>query len=250
MVGVKALLLDLDGTLAETEELHREAFNRAFREAGLPFSWDRPLYKALLEVTGGKERIAHFLRSFPDAPRLSEEALTRLHQRKNALYEALLREEGAPLRPGVRRLLGEAREAGLLLALVTTTSPENARAFLETSGLKGVFHLVLAGDIVPHKKPDPAIYHLARKELGLGEGEGVAVEDSRNGLLSARGAGFPVLITPGLYTADQDFSEAQGVAEHLGEPGHPARFLQGPRAGERGVVDLDYLEEVRGWWST
>ncbi|WP_337844039.1 HAD-IA family hydrolase [Thermus sp.] len=250
MVGLKALLFDLDGTLAETEELHREAFNRAFREAGLPFLWDRSLYKALLQVAGGKERIAHFLHTCPGCPRLSQEELLRLHRRKNALYAALLREEGVPLRPGVRRLLLEAKGAGLALALVTTTSPENVRAFLEASGLEGVFDLVLAGDVVPRKKPDPAIYRLARAELGLREGEGVTVEDSRNGLLSARGAGLPVLVTPGLYTADQDFSEALAVVEHLGEPGHLARFLRGPRAGRLGMVDLDYLEEVVAWWST
>jgi beta-phosphoglucomutase-like phosphatase (HAD superfamily) len=107
MVGLKALFFDLDGTLAETEELHREAFNRAFAEAGLPFRWDRALYGELLWTTGGKERIAAFLRRCGDCPGLSPEALARLHARKNALYHALLREEeGVALRPGVARLGG------------------------------------------------------------------------------------------------------------------------------------------------
>lgn len=244
MVGLKALLFDLDGTLAETEEAHRAAFNQAFAEAGLPFFWDQPTYKELLWVTGGKERIRHFLETRPSCPRLSEEEIARIHRRKNELFAQFAR-EGLPLRPGVLRLIREAEEAGLTLGLATTTSPENVKAFLEGLGHSLRFDLILAGGIVPRKKPDPAIYRLALDRLGLSQEEVLAVEDSRNGLLSARGAGLPTLITPSLYTADQAFSEAQAVLEHLGEPEAPALVYQGPGRGERRVVDLDYLEEVR-----
>lgn len=249
MVGLKALLFDLDGTLAETEELHRAAFNRAFAEMGLPVFWDQDLYRSLLETTGGKERIARFFRGCQDCPPLSPEEIARLHRRKNELFAQLL-EGGVALRPGVARLLSEAKEAGLGLALATTTSPENAYTFLVRTGLEGVFDLVLAGDVVSRKKPDPALYLLALKRLGLAPREALALEDSRNGLLAASGAGLPVLVTPGLYTAHQDFSEAQAVLTHLGEPGRPGRVLQGPRQGQAVVADLAYLEEVRGWWNT
>lgn len=247
MVGLKALFFDLDGTLAETEELHRWAFNQAFREAGLPVFWDRATYKDLLWVTGGKERIRHFLDGCPACPSLSQEEVARLHRRKNALYALALRKGLAP-RPGVRRLLGEAGAVGLRLGLVTTTSPENAEVLLEALGLR--FDLVLAGDVVPRKKPDPALYLLALERFGLDPQEAVAVEDSRNGLLSAHRAGIPVLVTPSLYTQDQDYREAGAVLEHLGEPGEPALVLRGPGQGGRRVVDLGYLEEVRGWSST
>ncbi|MDM7325385.1 MAG: HAD-IA family hydrolase [Thermus sp.] len=251
MVGkLKAILWDLDGTLAETEELHREAFNRAFSHFGLPLYWDQEAYARLLWTTGGKERLKRALEETPEAPRLTWEEIAEVHRYKTDLYLRLLREEGVRLRPGVRRLLAQAREAGVALVLATTTSPENAQAFLEGAGLSGWFSLVLAGDVVPRKKPDPGIYLLAQERLGLSPREGVAVEDSRNGLLSARGAGFPVLVTPSLYTLDQDYREATALLPHLGEPQDPAPVLQGPRVGERVVVDLDYLEEVRGWWNT
>ncbi|MFZ8813540.1 MAG: HAD-IA family hydrolase [Thermus aquaticus] len=249
MVGLKALIWDLDGTLAETEELHRQAFNLAFAEAGLPFSWDRELYRALLKVTGGRERIAHYLETCPDCPALSPEAIARLHRRKNALYQALL-EEGVELRPGVRRLLLEAKEAGLRQVLATTTSPENAQALLRRAGLEGVFDLVLAGDAAPRKKPDPSIYLLALEALGLAPEEALALEDSENGLQAARGAGVPVLVTLGFYTAHEAFSLAKAVLTHLGDPGSPGLALKGPREGEAVVADLGYLEEVRRWWST
>ncbi len=251
MVGkLKALLWDLDGTLAETEELHREAFNRAFAHFGLPLYWDEETYARLLWTPGGKERLKRALEETPGAPTLSWEEIGEVHRYKTDLYLQLLREEGIVLRPGVRRLLAEAREAGVALVLCTTTSPENAEAFLEGAGLRGWFSLVLAGDVVPRKKPDPSIYLLAQERLGLKPQEGVVVEDSRNGLLSAMGAGFPVLITPSLYALGQDYHEATALLPHLGEPGNPAAVLRGPRAGERVVVDLSYLEEVRGWWST
>ncbi|MGQ9510607.1 MAG: HAD-IA family hydrolase [Thermaceae bacterium] len=248
MVGLKALLFDLDGTMAETEEAHRKAFNQAFAEAGLPFQWDQALYKELLWVTGGRERIRHYLKTCPDCPRLSDEEVARIHRRKNALFAEFVA-EGLPLRPGVRRLVEEAKEAGLVLGIATTTSLENVEAFLQAVGLKG-FDLILAGDVVPRKKPDPSIYQLALRELSFPPKEVMVIEDSRNGLLAAWGAGLPVLITPSLYTSDQDFREAQAVVEHLGEPSEPALVLQGPGAGTRRVVDLPYLEEVRGWWST
>ncbi|WP_279232182.1 HAD-IA family hydrolase [Thermus albus] len=199
---------------------------------------------------GGKERLKRALEETPGAPNLTWEEIAEVHRYKTDLYLKLLREEGVTLRPGVRRLLGEAREAGVALGLCTTTSPENAEAFLEGTGLLGWFDLVLAGDVVPRKKPDPSIYLLAQERLGLAPEEALVVEDSRNGLLSAKGAGFPVLITPSLYTLDQDYREAEALLPHLGEPGDPAPVLQGPRARERVVVDLGYLEEVRRWWST
>lgn len=247
---MKALLLDLDGTLAETEELHREAFNRTFAQWGLPLFWDQAAYARLLRVPGGKERIAHALAGCPSCPSLAPEEVARLHREKNEAYAALLRREGVALRPGVRRLLEEAKEAGVLLGLCTTASPESALLFLEITDLSSTFDLVLAGEVVPRKKPDPSIYLLARAQLGLGPGEGVVVEDSESGLQAALGAALPVVVTPSLYTQGQDFRRATALLAHLGEPSSPALVLQGPWAGERVVVDLAYLEEVRRWWST
>jgi beta-phosphoglucomutase-like phosphatase (HAD superfamily) len=233
MVGLKALIWDLDGTLAETEELHRQAFNLAFAEAGLPFSWDRELYRALLKVTGGRERIAHYLETCPDCPALSPEAIAQLHRRKNALYQALL-EEGVELRPGVRRLLLEAKEAGLRQVLATTTSPENAQALLRRAGLEGVFDLVLAGDAVPRKKPDPSIYLLALEALGLAPEEALAP-----GGLGKRPPGGPGRWGPGfghprLLHRPRGFFPGQGHPHPPGGPGEPRAGVEGAQGGGGG----------------
>ncbi len=227
---LRALLFDVDGTLAETErDGHRVAFNRAFAEAGLPIVWSEALYGALLQVSGGKERIAYYLERFAPHLRVPPAEIERLHRRKNEIFGELV--PHLALRPGVRRLLREAREAGLRLAVATTTSPENVEALLRAHGLAEFFDLVAAGDVVRRKKPAPDIYRLVLDRLCLAPEEAVAIEDSRNGLLAARSAGLPVLVTPSSYTQSESFDGALAVLEHLGEPDLPARVLRGPTPG-------------------
>ncbi len=241
-MGLQALVFDVDGTVAETErDGHRVAFNQAFAEAGLPIVWSESVYGALLQVSGGKERIAYYVQHFAPHLQLPAEDVERLHRRKNEIFGSL-----APrlaLRPGVRRLLREAREAGLRLAVATTTSPENAVALLEAHGLAGFFEFVGAGDAVSRKKPAPDIYRLVLDRLRLAPEEGVAVEDSRNGVLAARSAGLPVLVTPSFYTRRESFPGALAVVEHLGEPDLPARILQGPVSG-RVVVTPAWIAQL------
>ena len=162
MPELKALLFDVDGTLADTErDGHRLAFNRAFADAGLDWDWSVELYGQLLTVTGGKERIRYYLDSWrPDfkLPAKFEEFVAALHKTKTRHYTVMLDNGGIPFRPGVRRLLGEAREAGLRLAIATTTTPENVTALLKSNlGEYGErwFELIAAGDIVPAKKTGP-----------------------------------------------------------------------------------------------
>ncbi|SMF55248.1 haloacid dehalogenase superfamily, subfamily IA, variant 3 with third motif having DD or ED [Tistlia consotensis] len=216
---LEALIFDVDGTLAETEELHRRAFNAAFRAWGLPWSWSRERYRALLAVTGGKERLLHFLET--DRPAAAERGRTlvaEIHAEKTARYHALLAAEGGALRPGVRRLLGEARAAGLRLAVATTTTPANVEALIRIAfgrPATALFEVVAAGDAVARKKPDPEVYRLALGRLGLPAGACLAFEDSANGLKAALGAGLATVVTPGLYTDGQDFVGASLVAPSL-----------------------------------
>ena len=227
---IRALLFDVDGTLAETErDGHRVAFNLAFAEAGLPIVWDERVYGELLWISGGKERIAHYLAHVAPHVRLSWEEISRLHRRKNEIFASLV--PHLALRPGVRRLLEEARAAGLKLAIATTTSPENVTALLAAHGLMGFFDFIAAGDMVSRKKPAPDIYELVLRELRLAPEEAVAFEDSSNGLLAAQGAGIEVVITPSFYTREESFYGALAVLEHLGEPDQPARVLAGPDSG-------------------
>ena len=211
---LKALIFDVDGTLAETEELHRIAFNTAFVDNDLPWHWDRDQYRELLQVSGGKERIRHFVDTEQSQEKDRgdlDEFIKRLHQHKTSVYTQLVIDGTAELRPGVRRLIHAARAAGIRLAIATTTSLPNVEALLRASfdsvG-QDLFEVICAGDSVPAKKPAPDIYLDALRLLDLAADACLAIEDSRNGLLSAYTAGIPTVVTPGIYTDDQDFGEA------------------------------------------
>lgn len=249
MTQLKALLFDVDGTLADTErDGHRVAFNQAFRAAGLDWEWNVALYGKLLAVTGGKERIRHYVETYlPDFPRdgLGELAAA-LHKRKTTFYLELLQTGAIPLRPGIARLLREAREAGLRLGIATTTTPENVTYLLEaTLGKEAIswFECIAAGDVVPAKKPAPDIYHYAMQQLGLQPEECLAIEDSDNGLRAATAANLPTVITVNDYTRNQDFSMAALVLDHLGEPELPCTVLQGD-AGNFAYVTIPVLQHV------
>ena len=220
---LEALIFDVDGTLADTErDGHRPAFNAAFAEAGLPWHWDAALYGELLEVTGGKERIRFFCERH--APEFLQQAdaearIRELHAAKTRHYVELCA-KGIPLRPGVERLLREARAAGLRLAIATTTTPENISALLAPD-LLALFEKVGAGDTVPNKKPAPDIYQWVLAQLGLPAAACLAIEDSANGLKASRGAGLATVITRTAYTDDHDFSGALVLLPDLGEVGVP-----------------------------
>lgn len=246
---LQALLLDVDGTLADTEDIHRQAFNAAFAEAGLDWEWDPALYGELLAVTGGKERIRYYLqRNRPDfqLPADGDGFIAGLHASKTRFYVDALASGAVPLRPGVERLLHDAREAGLRLAIVTTTTPDNVTALLEHSFSVPVtdwFEVIAAGGIVPKKKPAPDIYDYTLQQMELSPAACIAIEDSLNGLLSARAAGVDALITVNPYTAQQDFDGALAVLDHLGEPGMPCSLLAGSCAPDN-MVDAAYLVEL------
>ena len=243
---LRAVLLDVDGTLADTEEIHRQSFNAAFAEAGLDWAWDRPLYHDLLAVTGGKERIRYFLqreRPALELPANADAFIAALHRNKTAHYLAALAGGRVPLRPGVERLLRDVRASGLRLAIVTTTTPDNINALLEHSFSErahGWFEVIAAGGVVPSKKPAPDIYEYALAQLDLPPGACIAIEDSLNGLQSARAAGVHTLVTVNPYTAHQDFTGAVLVLDHLGEPDMPCTVLAGGPPPD-GLVDAAFL---------
>lgn len=230
---LKALIFDVDGTLADTErDGHRIAFNMAFNDAGLDWNWDEELYGELLAVTGGKERMTHFIKTHrpnewsDDMPN----RIVALQAKKTQFYTQLLSEGKIPLRTGVARLLNEARAAGLRLAIATTTTPENVTALLtHTLGAESIqwFDVIAAGDIVPAKKPAPDIYHYALTKMGLHANECLAFEDSYNGIQSTNQAGIKTIVTVNGYTEADDFNGAMVVLSDLGEPTQAMTVLTG-----------------------
>lgn len=249
MSGLTTLLFDVDGTLADTEEIHRQSFNKAFRQAGLDWDWSQDLYGELLSVTGGKERIKHYLAThLPEfePPRNLDEYVAGLHAAKTDIYTRTMAAGELPLRPGVLRLLEEARAAGLRLGIATTTTPANVTALLEHSISPEAldwFDVIAAGAVVPAKKPAPDIYHYAMRAMSVDPDECLALEDSANGLHAARDAGLETVITTNEYTRDHDFSGAALVVDTLGEPDVPMTVLSGMPC-DKPCVDVECLHKL------
>ncbi|MDJ0778184.1 MAG: HAD-IA family hydrolase [Gammaproteobacteria bacterium] len=227
---IEAFVFDVDGTLADSErDGHRVAFNLAFAEAGLDWHWDEDTYGALLSVTGGKERIRHFARTRGLLQDLDPQFDALLHAAKTRHYVALLEGHAIALRAGVERLLNEAREAGIRLAIATTTTPQNVAALLaSTIGEHSIgwFEVIGAGDVVPRKKPAPDIYRYVLAKMRLDARQCLAFEDSGNGLRASLGAGLKTVITRNGYTRDDDFTGAALVLDSLGDTEHPSQVLR------------------------
>lgn len=247
-MALRALLFDVDGTLADTEpQGHLPAYNRAFKDLGLGWKWSKRLYRRLLLLPGGRERIDHYLSEH--APELGDHRdqverdreawIDSLHRLKSRHFRERLEAGEVELRPGVRRLMSEAGAAGLQLALVTNASRASLEPFLEhilEPGLRDRIDVIVSGEEVKRKKPAPDLYRLALRRLERRPGECIALEDSAMGLAAAREKGIPVVVTVNADTRGQDFSDALLVVDQLGEPDNPSRVLNG---AER---DFEYVD--------
>jgi HAD superfamily hydrolase (TIGR01509 family) len=250
MHRLKALLWDVDGTLAETErDGHLVAFNMAFDACGLPWRWSESAYGDLLRITGGRERLMFDMSQRADAPPLSErDAVARaIHAKKNALYAALVRSHAIALRGGVQALMQQCRERGVRMGITTTTSRSNVDALLSVNlGPRWAdgFAVIVCGEDVQHKKPDPEVYVKALRALDIGPLEAVAIEDSPGGVLAARAANIPVVVTRSTFFATTPIEGAIAIGPGL----HDRRGWQpalltavGPAQG----VGLDDIERWR-----
>jgi HAD superfamily hydrolase (TIGR01509 family) len=222
---IKAIIFDCDGVLVDTErDGHRVGFNRAFKQMGIDAEWSVELYGKLLLVAGGKERMRAYFDEYGwpagnETDEAKDELILALHKTKTQITSDLVSEGSMPIRPGILRIIDEAIANDVKLGVCTTSNAKFIDAVLDLMGpeRKAKFAFVHAGDVVKKKKPNPEIYELAKQSLGLPVNECIVVEDSRNGLLAATGAGLPTLITTSTYTIDEDFSEAVKVVPELGD---------------------------------
>ena len=248
-MSLEALIFDVDGTLADTEEAHRQAFNAAFVELGLGWNWEPELYARLLRVSGGQERITSYIETLP-LPASERERRRQLvpiiHRTKTRIYKELMENFRLPLRTGVARLIREAREAGLQLAIASTTTPANVHALLSAALAPEStrwFSVIASGEVVPRKKPEPDIYVNVLQRMRLPAECCMAFEDSENGVRAARAAQLFTVVTPTRWTAEHDFSEAQLVLESFGDPDRPLGIESQRRIGAPmlGVAQIERL---------
>ena len=254
--ALKALVWDVDGTLAETErDGHRVAFNGAFEALGVPWRWDEVRYGQLLHVTGGRERLLHDMASQPAAPvgtAQREDLAGRLHRLKNTLYARIVADGQIALRPGVAELMADCHAAGVPMAIATTTSRSNVEALLVAHlgpHWESGFGAVVCAEDAPRKKPDPQAYLEVLRRLGRSPSEVLALEDSSPGVQACRAAGVPVVVTRSVYFAQADTTGALAVGPGLGSVAGWHLGSGADAAGEReppGRVDLDRL---RHWFA-
>lgn len=254
-----ALLFDVDGTLADTEpDGHLPAYNRAFHDTGLDWEWSRAVYRELLMISGGRERIDHYLETYsPTLGRHAERVrhdrrawIDELHQSKSRHFESLLENGQVRLRAGVSRLIREAGEAGVRIAIVTNATRATLEPFIEHvlgDPLSSLVELSVCGDEIDHKKPAPDAYVQACRRMHCAPSDCVAIEDSNAGATAARDAGIPVLVTVNDDTRDQCFDAASAVVASLGEPDCPAQVMVSP-GFEFDYVDLEVVRRISAAW--
>jgi HAD superfamily hydrolase (TIGR01509 family) len=223
MGKIKAVFFDQDGVIIDTErDVHRVSFNMTFKEFGFPDEWSVDYYHELLQIAGGKERMKHHLLtkgfSKPVPPEQVDDLIKDMHKRKTAIFVELIETGKFPLRPGIHRFMKEAMKAGLKIGVCTTSNEQAAKAITEKILSDIKFDIVLAGDVVSKKKPNPEIYNLALSKTGLKPDEVIVVEDSRNGVLAGKAAGTHVVVTTNSYTEKEDVSGGDIIVTCLGDP--------------------------------
>lgn len=250
MTRLAALIFDVDGTVADTEELHRRAFNEAFRHFALGWEWTPQTYRRLLGVSGGPARVLahidHLRVAAAEKARLRR-LVPGLHSEKTRIYGELLDAGGTALRPGVARLIAEARGAGLDVGFVSSSASPNPMRVLASAfgGRAAPPGTIVCTDQVARKKPAPDVYELAIATLRRPAAACAAFEDSCNGVLAARAAGLFTVAVPSRWTLDQDLSAAHLVLSSLGDPAQPLGEEERRRIGGAPILGLAEVEALR-----
>ena len=232
MQELKAIFFDMDGTIVDTEkDGHRVAFNEAFSRFGIKAEWSVEEYRQLLQIAGGKERMKFYFQKqdmnfLPEGKSL-DDLVQQLHLLKTEIFVSLIETGMLPLRPGIKRIMKEANEKGILLGICTTSNEKAVKAIINSLLADVKIDLILAGDVVTKKKPDPEIYRLALEKTGFLPEEAVVVEDSENGVIAGKEAGIKVLVTVNEYTKNENLDRADAVVTCLGDEANPVGIISG-----------------------
>lgn len=246
---LKGIIFDVDGTMADTEEVHRQAFNKAFKEFDLDWHWSESDYHKLLFISGGKERFKICLDNDDSLRSKIEDTdkfIADLHQCKSEHYRSMLVEGRIQLRPGISRIIEEAKEQGITLGIATSSCYANLKTLINSTlnvEPKELFSAVVCSDTVTDKKPSPLVYQRALSELNLAPEVCIAIEDTRNGNLAAQSAELKVIITTHAYTTDNDFHGASLVINQLGNPDDAFIATQG-YTYNKSYVDIELLNKI------
>lgn len=250
MQELKAIFFDMDGTIIDTEkDGHRVAFNEAFSRLGIKAEWSIGRYHQLLQIAGGKERMKYFFQNdgkelLPKGNPL-DEVVQQLHHLKTEIFISMIEEGNLPLRPGIKRIMLEANKRGILIGICTTSNEKAVKAIVKALLAEVRIDLILAGDVVTNKKPNPEIYLSALQKTGLSAKEVLVVEDSENGVIAGKEAGIMVLVTVNEYTKDENLTRADAVVSSLGDRNEKSQLLAGSlKIGDSERIYLNDLCEL------
>jgi HAD superfamily hydrolase (TIGR01509 family) len=247
----QALIFDVDGTLVDTEELHRKAFNQVFLNYGLDWEWMPELYTDLLHHSGGVDRLMAYVRR--SGLTASEQAylteiVPMLHREKTQIYTDLVRDTAVRGRTGVARLIAEALGSDVKVALVATSAFADVRGLAQAAlgeKIASALDPIVCIDHVAHKKPAPHLYRLAVNQLRIPAEACIAFEDSANGLAAAKRASLFTIVTPSRWTASHDFRGADVVLSSLGDADTPLHAHESSLIGGHAYLTLSVIDGLR-----
>ena len=210
---LKAVIFGSIGSFSETSRIQLESFNEALLQNGLKQQWDEKEYIEFLKIQGGINRLKKIF------PENSPQVLEKIHSEKTRLFQQKLAEGESFLRIGFEAFCEMLLQNNILIGLASTTFLESIDAILKSLNTISMENFTFIGHqgLTQRQKPDPEIYEMALREMGVKKDEVLAFEDTRLSLMSPIHAGIKTIAIPGELSSGQDFSEATLVIQQYSD---------------------------------